>query len=195
MLQSLSNRRVDHCRGFAEGLPSSDRTSGLLPPSRLASHGRCFRSATNISQLRVKTNRYQNSLIPYFINLLNTQWFCCFLFLWLHFVFHVFNTLILFVLVLLIVFLIQSGFRVFVMACFNPTYYLLYVFNCAILYYCSSSLFVCHLSCIRVCFLISFNNNYNVFYYLIDLISSLRSRFFLFIHKTPPQMYWLSGRL
>ena len=72
-LDSLSNRRVDHCRGFAEGLPKSDRTSGLLPPSRLASHGRCLRSATNISQLRVKTNRFQNSPIPYFINLFNTQ--------------------------------------------------------------------------------------------------------------------------
>ena len=70
-LESLAERREGHCRGFAEGLANSERTNNLLPPTRLESHARNLRNASNYSQLCIRTSRFKNSPIPYFINLLN----------------------------------------------------------------------------------------------------------------------------
>ena len=70
-LESLADRREDHCRTFAKGLSKSERTKDLLPPSRLEVHGRNLRSAHKLSQLRCRTSRFQNSPIPHYISLLN----------------------------------------------------------------------------------------------------------------------------
>ena len=70
-LERLSDRREDHCRRLAEGLADSDRTKDLLPPSRQSAHGRNLRNAHKFTQLRFRTSRFQNSPIPYFVNLLN----------------------------------------------------------------------------------------------------------------------------
>jgi hypothetical protein len=70
-IDSLSGRREEHCLRFAEGLPKNDRTKSLIPPSRYESHGRSLRNSSKISQLRVRTKRFQQSPIPYFIDLLN----------------------------------------------------------------------------------------------------------------------------
>ncbi len=70
-LDSLSDRRVEHCRRFAEGLPNNDRTRCLIPPSRLESHGRNLRNCHKISILPAKTKRFQCSPIPYYVGLLN----------------------------------------------------------------------------------------------------------------------------
>ena len=43
-LGSLSERREEHCRRFAEGLPHNERTQSLLPPSRYESHGLYLRN-------------------------------------------------------------------------------------------------------------------------------------------------------
>ena len=75
-----------------------------------------------------------------------------FLFLWLHFEL---------LLVLLIVFLSQSYFRVFFLVCFYPALYLFYVF---IVLFCFIAVHHCLYSTspVHVCFLIPFyiNNNY-----------------------------------
>ena len=69
----VSDRREGHCRRFAEGFANSERTNNLLPPTRLESHARNLRNASNYSQLRIRTSRFQKSPIPYLINLLNQQ--------------------------------------------------------------------------------------------------------------------------
>ena len=68
---TLFERRENHCRRFAEGLPNNERTKSLLPPSRLECHGRTLRNSANISQLRTRTQRFECSPIPYFIKILN----------------------------------------------------------------------------------------------------------------------------
>ena len=70
-LDSLYDRRVDHCLRFAEGLTNSSRTTDLLPPVRSAVHGRNLRNADKLTQLFARTARFQGSPIPFFINLLN----------------------------------------------------------------------------------------------------------------------------
>ena len=70
-LDSLSDRRVQHCRRFAEGLPENERTQSLIPPTRLQSHGRNLRNSHNFSQFRARTERFRLSPIPYFVDLLN----------------------------------------------------------------------------------------------------------------------------
>ena len=68
---SLFERRENHCHRFAEGLPNNERTKSLLPPSRFECHGRSLRNSANISQIPVRTKRFENSPIPYFIKILN----------------------------------------------------------------------------------------------------------------------------
>ena len=70
-LDSLYDRRVEHCLRFAEGLSKCSRTNELLPPVRRDVHGRNLRSADKLTQLFARTSRFQNSPIPYFISLLN----------------------------------------------------------------------------------------------------------------------------
>ena len=68
---SLFERRENHCHRFAEGLLNNERTKSLLPPSRFECHGRSLRNSANISQIPVRTKRFENSPIPYFNKLLN----------------------------------------------------------------------------------------------------------------------------
>ena len=67
-LDSLYDRRVEHCLRFAEGLSKSSRTNELLPPARRDVHGRNLRYADKLTQLFARTLRFQNSPIPYFIS-------------------------------------------------------------------------------------------------------------------------------
>ena len=71
-LDTLFDRRVSHCHKFATGLTNLDRTRELIPPTRFECHGRNLRNSSKISQVQVRTKRFSNSPIPYFINLLNT---------------------------------------------------------------------------------------------------------------------------
>ena len=70
-LVTLSCRRRNHCQLFAERLSKSICTADLLPPTRHDTHSRNLRNSHHISQLRIKTSRYKNSPIPFFIDLLN----------------------------------------------------------------------------------------------------------------------------
>ena len=70
-LDPLYVRRVEHCLRVAEGLSKNSRTNELLPPVRRDVHGRNLRNADKLTQLFVRTLRFQNSPIPYFISLLN----------------------------------------------------------------------------------------------------------------------------
>ena len=70
-LEYLKNRRETHCKTFAQGLGDNVRTCHLLPPSRFQSHGRNLRNSSNLSQYRMKTSRFRNSPVPYFVSLLN----------------------------------------------------------------------------------------------------------------------------
>ena len=74
-LDSLYDRRVEHCLRFAEGLSKSSRRNELLPPVRRDVHGRNLRNADKLTQLFARTLWFQNSLIPYCIRLLNEQLF------------------------------------------------------------------------------------------------------------------------
>ena len=67
----LSDRREQLCLNFAQDLSSNVRTKHLIPPTRLESHGRNLRNSSAISQVKIRTSRFQNSPVPYFINLLN----------------------------------------------------------------------------------------------------------------------------
>ena len=68
---TLSDRREEHCLRFAEGLTKSIRTSSLIPPTRKECHGRSLRNSSNLSQFRTRTNRFRNSPLPFFVDLLN----------------------------------------------------------------------------------------------------------------------------
>ena len=72
-LDRLSERRVDHCLKFTRGLVDNPRTSHLLPPTKISTHSRNLRNVNNFSQPKIKTNRFKQSPIPYFISLLNKQ--------------------------------------------------------------------------------------------------------------------------
>ncbi|XP_078682182.1 uncharacterized protein LOC144916733 [Branchiostoma floridae x Branchiostoma belcheri] len=65
-LQSLSSRRTDLCRKFASKI-----NPDLLPPRGSEEHGRNTRNANKLRTVKCRTNRYQNSTIPYLIRLLN----------------------------------------------------------------------------------------------------------------------------
>ena len=79
-LEFLKDRRESHCRRFAEGLAKSDRKKDLISPYRLGAHGRNLRNTHNISQLRARTSRFQNSHVPYYINLIKGARSDCFRF-------------------------------------------------------------------------------------------------------------------
>ena len=71
-LDLLKERRVAHCRKFAQALGDNVRTCHLLPPTRLEAHGRSLRNASNLSQFRTRTDRFRNSPVPFFVSLLNS---------------------------------------------------------------------------------------------------------------------------
>ena len=50
-LDSLYDRRVEHCLRFAEGLSKSSRTNELLPPVQRDVHGSNLRNADKLTQL------------------------------------------------------------------------------------------------------------------------------------------------
>ena len=52
-------------------LLNNERTKSLLPPYRFECHGRSLRNSANISQIPVRTKRFENSPIPYFIKIVN----------------------------------------------------------------------------------------------------------------------------
>ena len=70
-LNLLSARRQIHCLNFARSLLKSEHTKMLIPNSRQEIHGKQLRNSTNITQLRVCTNRFAQSPIPYYTGLLN----------------------------------------------------------------------------------------------------------------------------
>ena len=70
-LEPLTARRERHCLTFAKSLQSI-RTSQLLSPCRKEVHGRNLRNDKEITTLRTRTQRFANSPVPYFINLLNS---------------------------------------------------------------------------------------------------------------------------
>ncbi|XP_072039541.1 uncharacterized protein [Amphiura filiformis] len=70
-IKKLEDRRVEHCRTFANGLRDSLRTSHLLPPTRISVHGRSLRNAQDHTQLRANTKRFKQSPIPFYVTLLN----------------------------------------------------------------------------------------------------------------------------
>ena len=70
-LDTLSGRRESHCQRFAEGLAQNNRTSSLIPPTRGECHGRNLRNNHKILPPRARTERFNNSPVPYFIRLLN----------------------------------------------------------------------------------------------------------------------------
>ena len=72
-LDRLSERKVDHRLKLARGLVDNPGTSHLLPPIRISTHGKNLRNANHFSQPKIKTNRFKQSPIPYFVSLLNKQ--------------------------------------------------------------------------------------------------------------------------
>ena len=76
-LEYLKDRRETHCKKkkkkkkIAQGLGNNVRTCHLLSPSRFQFHGRNLRNSSNLSQYRMKTSRFRNSPVPYFVSLLN----------------------------------------------------------------------------------------------------------------------------
>ena len=72
-LDTLSDRRKNHGRKFAQTLPNCQRTSTLIPPTRRSVHGRDLRNSNSISLLPCRTERFRKSPIPYFIDLLNNR--------------------------------------------------------------------------------------------------------------------------
>lgn len=70
-LVPLNDRRYQHCVKFSQGLNKNNRTSTILPPTRIEAHGRNLRNSNQISQLPVRTARFAGSPVPYFVNILN----------------------------------------------------------------------------------------------------------------------------
>ena len=69
----MEDRCVEHCLKFANKLGDNIRTSLLMPPTRFAVHGRNLRNSQNLTQFAHKTKRFQQSPVPYFVNLLNAN--------------------------------------------------------------------------------------------------------------------------
>ena len=70
-LIKLSDMRVDHCLSFAKGLEDNPWTRHLIPPTRIAVHGYNLQNANDLTQPMTKTKIYKQSLVLYFITLLN----------------------------------------------------------------------------------------------------------------------------
>ncbi|CAH1242658.1 Hypp6926 [Branchiostoma lanceolatum] len=65
-LETLSDRREDLCRKFANKLNPE-----LLPPTVGELHGRNTRNCGKLRNIKCRTNRYKNSPVPYLVHLLN----------------------------------------------------------------------------------------------------------------------------
>ena len=70
-LTTLEIRRQNICFKFANNLYKSEVFNKWLPNKVSEKVQYSLRNANKISQVRCKTNRYKNSAIPYFIDLLN----------------------------------------------------------------------------------------------------------------------------
>ena len=71
--EAIKQCNLDRLSEFARELVDNPITSHLLPPTRISTHGRNLRNANNFSQPKIKTNRFKQSPIPYFVSLLNKQ--------------------------------------------------------------------------------------------------------------------------
>ena len=71
-LEPLTARRERHCLKFAKSLNKSTRTSKLLPPCRKEVHERNLRNDNELTTLRIRTQRFANSPVPYLTKLLNS---------------------------------------------------------------------------------------------------------------------------
>ena len=72
-IETLSERRQNHSLKFAKSLSTCAQTESLIPPTRFQCHGKNLRSANSTSQLYCRTERFKNSPIPHFIDLMNSQ--------------------------------------------------------------------------------------------------------------------------
>ncbi|CAH1257327.1 Hypp1820 [Branchiostoma lanceolatum] len=70
-LETLKERRNNLCRRFATSMEKSERTVDLLPPTRLASHGRNLRNSKTLSLPTTRTSRFSNSPVPSLLRILN----------------------------------------------------------------------------------------------------------------------------
>ena len=70
-LDSLADRRKEHCVKFAQGLVNNVHTITIMPPTREACHGRMLRNNHHFSSLPSRTSRYYNSPIPFFTRICN----------------------------------------------------------------------------------------------------------------------------
>ena len=70
-LDSLADRRREHCVNFAQDLVHNIRTESIMPPTRQMSHGRTLRNSHHFSSLPARTSRFYNSPVPFFIRILN----------------------------------------------------------------------------------------------------------------------------
>ena len=64
-LETLSDRRQNHSRTFDKSLTKYQRTDALIPPTRLAMHGRELLNSNSISLLPFRTERLRKSPIPF----------------------------------------------------------------------------------------------------------------------------------
>ena len=71
-IETLADRRQAHCCKFAESLFKCKQTENLIPPLRKNVHGRELRNSHHVSLPACRTNRFKNSPIPFYINLLNS---------------------------------------------------------------------------------------------------------------------------
>ena len=70
-LEYLKDRRETYCKKFAQGLGDNVRTCHLLLSSNFQSHDRNLRNSYNLSQYPMKTSRFRNNPVHYFVSLLN----------------------------------------------------------------------------------------------------------------------------
>ena len=72
-VDSLSDRRTDIVTSFAKSLLLSERHRNLLPPSRRDMlPDRTLRNAHHLHIPKARTNRYKQSSIPSFVQILNS---------------------------------------------------------------------------------------------------------------------------
>ena len=70
-LTSLQERRKKLCVKFAMDIYKSDEFSAWLPLQVKDKVQYSLRNANHFNKIKCRTNRHQNSAIPYFVNLLN----------------------------------------------------------------------------------------------------------------------------
>ena len=57
-LNSLHDRRDDHCRKFASGLVDNESTKHLMPPSRKSIYGRDLRNGSKFQNCAIKPSAF-----------------------------------------------------------------------------------------------------------------------------------------